>query len=65
MKMITNFSSSNVAAFGWDAMEQELVVEFHDGSEYRYDVDEDMFEDMQSAKSKGKFVHQYLRGHEV
>jgi hypothetical protein len=54
--------SSNVAAFRWvGGTAYGLQVRFLDGAAYEYDADEDVYDDLFSTPSKGKFVHQRLK----
>lgn len=62
---IDNFASSNVERFAYDYDESIQYVQFHNGSIYGYDVGPEVFEAMDRAVSKGQFVWQHLRGHEV
>ena len=51
-------TSSNLKAFGHDAEEQRLHVEFKGGGLYAYDgVSEELFNQLRDAESKGKFFH--------
>ena len=55
--------SSNVYSFGYDPRNRILEVRFHDGQLYQYfDVDENIFREMQSAPSTGRFIGTVLRG---
>ncbi len=48
--------SSNIAAIGYDATEEELHVRFNTGSEYVYfDVPEKIYNDFMDAGSKGRY----------
>ncbi len=58
-------SSSNVNAISWnEGADFKLWVRFHSGAVYKYDVDEDVYDEMFSASSQGRFVWHVLRmGH--
>lgn len=61
---ISTPQSSNVASFSYDEAAQVLTVEFNNGSRYDYyDVPENVFEDMKSADSKGKYLNAEIKGH--
>lgn len=60
MKLIP-VNSSNVAAIGYD--DGIIEVHFHNGYAYRYpNCTEDLFNEFLFASSKGKFVHNVLKG---
>lgn len=55
--------SSNIARFRYEAETLSLEIEFKDGSVYQYfDVPEPVYDAFCQADSKGKFLHQNLRG---
>lgn len=57
---LTTVESSMVHAVGYDEEERELEVVFNNGGIYRYEnVDEDEYEGLMDADSKG----QYMRAH--
>ncbi len=60
MKLIP-VASSNVASIGYEA--GVIEVHFHNGYAYRYpNCTEDLFNKFLLAPSKGKFVHNVLKG---
>ena len=63
MPMMYPVQSSNVSEIGYNDKELDLYVKFNNGSIYMYSgVPENIWENFMSAESKGKFVHQYLKG---
>lgn len=53
--------SSNIESVGWQR--NQLFVRFHNGGEYKYsNVPESLFHDMLAADSKGKFLHEHVKG---
>jgi CHASE1-domain containing sensor protein len=55
-------ASSNVAAIGYDESAEEVYVEFLDSGLYAYSgVSLPIFQEFQSASSKGSFVNQILK----
>lgn len=55
-------ASSNVAAIGYDAVNEDVYVEFIGSGLYVYNsVPLPVFQDFESAPSKGSFVHQILK----
>jgi hypothetical protein len=55
-------ASSNVASIGYDADAEEVYVEFLKSGLYAYGgVSLPVFQDFQSAPSKGSFVNQILK----
>lgn len=61
VKMI-NISSSNIDSVGYDERLKKLYIEFSSGTYMYHDVPKDIYEDLMSAPSKGKFVHKSIRG---
>lgn len=60
MEMIS-VDSSNISAIGYE--DGTLRVRFNDGSEYDYyGVPENVFQDFLQSNSKGKFLHQNIKG---
>lgn len=56
-------TSSNVAALAYSNETQTLGVKFLNGSEYHYqNVPSDVYTNMLSAESVGKFLHQNVKG---
>lgn len=54
--------SSNIMSVGYDHKDMQLYVEFLDGSLYRYyDVTPDIWSMFMLAKSKGSFLHFYIK----
>ena len=55
--------SSNIAGFCYNKEAQTLTVEFNHGSRYDYyDIPEYIFEGMESADSKGKYLNAEIKG---
>ena len=55
--------SSNIARFRYETETLTFEIEFKDGSIYQYfDVPEPVHDAFCQAASKGKFLHQNLRG---
>ncbi len=55
-------NSSNVRCIGYE--NGIIEVHFHNGYAYRYpNCNERIFNEFLNAPSKGKFVHQVLKGH--
>jgi len=58
----TPVTSSNVASVGYDRDLQILEIEFLHGSIYQYfNVTEDVWEQLISASSKGRFLNQQIK----
>ena len=56
-------SSSNLAEVGYDSDKQILYIRFHDGSLYAYHyVPSEVYRSLMCAPSKGKFLHQGIKG---
>jgi hypothetical protein len=56
-------TSSNVASVGWDRETSTLEVEFTSGAIYQYfDVREDVFRELISAASVGKYFNEHVKG---
>ena len=56
--------SSNISRFRYDDVYQILEVEFKNGGVYQYfDVPGGVFDQMQTALSKGQFLAQNVKGH--
>ena len=62
MKMISVISS-NVVAVGYKDQNQELFVTFKNGSYVYTEVPKAEFEGLLNASSKGKYIHQYIKGY--
>ncbi|MCW5234342.1 KTSC domain-containing protein [Verminephrobacter eiseniae] len=63
MDWISTPDSSNITQFAYDRERQVLTVEFHGGRVYNYfDVPESVFEEMQNAPSKGKYLAYQIKG---
>ena len=55
-------ASSNLASVGYNRETETLEVEFLDGSVYQYyDVPENMYDQLMTAGSKGRFLHAYVK----
>ena len=60
---ISTPQSSNIARFRYDEVSQTLTVEFKSGTRYNYyDVPQHIFEGMESADSKGKYLNANIKG---
>ena len=60
---ISTPQSSNIARFRYDEVSQTLTVEFKNGTRYNYyDVPQHIFEGMESADSKGKYLNANIKG---
>ena len=56
-------ASSNLESIWYNRERKILTVAFHGGRAYRYyHVPEHKYESLRFAFSKGKFLHQYLKG---
>jgi len=56
--------SSNIESIGYDSDSQTLEIAFLNGSIYQYfDVPLQIFEDMMSAESQGKYLAHQIKGH--
>ena len=62
MKMISVISS-NVVAVGYKDQKQELFVTFKNGSYVYTEVPRSEFEGLLKASSKGKYIHQHIKGY--
>ncbi len=61
---ISTPESSNVAGFSYEEANQVLTVEFNSGARYDYyDVPQHIFEGMEVAVSKGKYLNAEIKGH--
>lgn len=57
-----NVNSSNIYAIGYLKEEQELYIEFEDGSVYvYYGVEPEIWRMLQIVESKGSFLHYYVK----
>lgn len=55
--------SSNLERVRYLAETMTLEIQFKDGSVYQYfDVPETVFNELLAAESKGKFLHQQIKG---
>ena len=58
-----NVSSSNVKSIGFDEKNKVLEIEFHSGGIYQYsNVENDVYNKLMNASSKGGFVHRFIKG---
>lgn len=62
MKMISVISS-NVVAVGYKETDKELFVTFKNGSYVYTEVPKSEFEGLLNAPSKGKYIHQHIKGY--
>jgi hypothetical protein len=54
--------SSNIASIGYDSENEILEVEFNHGGVYQYsDVPQDVYEELMSADSHGKYFSANIR----
>lgn len=54
--------SSTIRAIGYREKTQELVVKFHNGSDYVYSgVPPETWEEFLHAGSKGQYLHQHIK----
>src|SRR5208337_4771648 len=57
-------NSSNIESVGYNSNRFYLEIKFLSGSIYRYfDVPEEEWEGIKSAKSKGKYLWQHIKDH--
>jgi hypothetical protein len=62
MMEMVSVTSSNLSAVGYDEAKHWLVVQFKNGSRYRYvQVPYQLFEGLMNASSKGTFFNQKIR----
>lgn len=55
-------SSSNIISAGYDPGSETLEIEFKDGAVYQYyNVSAHLYEQFQSASSKGQFFNAYIK----
>lgn len=60
---MTQVSSTNLAAIGYDESSQTLRVEFQSGGTYDYyDVPKPEFDSFMSASSHGQYLAQNIKG---
>jgi len=56
-------SSSNIASIGYDEETHQLKVEFIGGRVYTYyEVSREVYQELMASESKGKYLHQYIKG---
>lgn len=55
--------SSNVVAIGYKEQKKELFITFKNGSYVYTEVPKSEFEGLLSAPSKGKYIHQHIKGY--
>ncbi|HQL11557.1 MAG TPA: KTSC domain-containing protein [bacterium] len=61
-EMYNEFKSSNIKTLWYSKDKQELIVEFLNGSQYRYsNVSELEWQNLKSAESKGKFLNENIK----
>lgn len=57
-----NFQSSSVNCLWYNKDKQQLIVEYKNGSQYRYnDVTQQQWESLKLSDSKGKFINQSIK----
>ena len=55
--------SSNIDAISYDTDEEKLLVTFKGGSSYEYfNVPQDVFDQLETAESKGSFMAKNIKG---
>ncbi len=55
-------SSSNIISAGYDSASETMEIEFKDGAVYQYyNISEHLYEQFQSAPSKGQFFNIYIK----
>ncbi len=55
-------TSSNINAVGYDDSDNSMVVEFHNGTRYRYaDVPQHVYDDLIAAPSVGSYFASHIR----
>ena len=55
-------SSSNIMSAGYDPDSETLEIEFKGGAVYQYyNVSQHLYDEFQSAPSKGQFFHIYIK----
>lgn len=60
LKMVP-VTSSNIAALGYDAAENELHIKFKSGHGYIYKgVGQKLYDELMGAESKGGFFHKHI-----
>ena len=60
---LTPVESSNIDSIGYDSDLKELVVKFKHAATYSYSgVEPNIFRELMSAESKGKFFSQNVKG---
>ena len=58
-----DFESTTLASATYDRQQNQLQVDFRDGSRYTYSaVTPTVFQDLVSSPSKGKFFNRHIRG---
>lgn len=63
MENYTAFESSNISMISYEEELETLEVKFTNGSTYQYfDVSSRKWEDFKRAESKGKFLHEHIKG---
>lgn len=63
VKMQPVSHSSNVDEIGYDAQAKDLYIKFKNGGTYRFaEVPAEVWKEIQSAPSTGKFIHARIKG---
>lgn len=58
----TNFTSENINKLFYNEQLQQLIVEYKNGSQYRYDsVTKLEWDQLISAESKGRFINESIK----
>lgn len=56
-------ASSAIEAVGYDSDDRTLEIEFRHGGVYEYfDVPEEVYRDLLTARSRGRYFHEHVRG---
>lgn len=57
-----DFSSSSINCLWYSKDQQQLIVQYKGGAQYRYnDVTPQQWESLQSSDSKGKFINESIK----
>ena len=57
-----DFTSTNIKTLWYSASQQNLIVQYVNGQQYRYDgVTMDEWNQLKGSQSKGKFINQSIK----
>lgn len=60
--MFNDFKSSNIKTLWYSNVKEELIVQYHNGSQYRYNnVTTTEWNELVGAESKGKFINESIK----